>query len=449
MKKQCPSWLNSCIFYQIYPQSFYDSNGDGIGDIPGIIEKLDYIKSLGCDAIWLNPCFVSPFNDAGYDVADYYKVASRYGKNADLKRLFKTAHKKGFRVCLDFVPGHTSIEHPWFKESSRAEKNKYSNRYIWTDSPWGWDDPQSSGGLKTIHGYGNRNGAYITNFFWSQPALNYGFAKPDPKMTWQLPVDHTDCKATGNELRKIMRYWLDMGADGFRVDMAGALVKGDTDYKATIALWQPIAKMMEKDYPEAVLIAEWFSPPDAIDGGFHIDFTPFSGEQSLAMLFRAEKNAQTYPVFFDINLPNSFFAKQGKGDAAKFMNAFVSQNQKIKNRGHIGLYSSNHDFTRISVNRTQKEIELVFVFMLTMPAVPFIYYGDEIGMKYQRNLPSKEGGYERTGSRTPMHWLSDNNAGFSSATADKLYLPVGSEYKKLNVDYQNKIPHSLLNKVRQ
>ncbi len=116
-----PEWLEEAVFYQIYPQSFYDANNDGIGDIRGIIEKLDYIESLGVNAVWLNPCFVSPFLDAGYDVADFYKVAPRYGTNSDLKRLFKKAHRRGIRVCLDLVAGHTSIEHPWFKASCRHE----------------------------------------------------------------------------------------------------------------------------------------------------------------------------------------------------------------------------------------------------------------------------------------------------------------------------------------
>ena len=126
-------WLKDTVFYEIYPQSFNDTNGDGIGDIPGITEKLDYIKSLGCNALWINPCYDSPFKDAGYDVRDYKKVAPRYGTNEDLYHLFEEAHKKGIRVLLDLVPGHTSEEHPWFRESQKVEKNEYSDRFIWTE----------------------------------------------------------------------------------------------------------------------------------------------------------------------------------------------------------------------------------------------------------------------------------------------------------------------------
>ena len=125
-------WLKDAVFYEIYPQSFQDTNADGIGDFQGIIDRLDYIKELGCNAIWMNPCFESPFGDAGYDVSDYYTAAPRYGTNGDLKRLFDEVHKRGMHILLDLVPGHTSVEHPWFKESLKAQKNPYTDRYIWT-----------------------------------------------------------------------------------------------------------------------------------------------------------------------------------------------------------------------------------------------------------------------------------------------------------------------------
>ena len=130
------SWLDDAVFYEIYPQSFLDTNSDGIGDLPGIIARLDYVRELGCNALWLNPCFVSPFGDAGYDVADYCQVAPRYGTNDDLVRLFDEAHARGMHVLLDLVPGHTSIEHPWFRESAKAAPNELSGRYVWTDSVW-------------------------------------------------------------------------------------------------------------------------------------------------------------------------------------------------------------------------------------------------------------------------------------------------------------------------
>ena len=141
-------WLKDAVFYEIYPQSFQDTNADGIGDFQGIIDRLDYIKELGCNAIWMNPCFASPFGDAGYDVSDYYTAAPRYGTNEDLKRLFDEVHKRGMHILLDLVPGHTSVDHPWFKESLKAEKNPYTDRYIWTNNIW--DQPEGIGSIKGI-----------------------------------------------------------------------------------------------------------------------------------------------------------------------------------------------------------------------------------------------------------------------------------------------------------
>src|SRR5215469_18866875 len=167
-----PGWLKNAIFYEIYPQTFYDSNGDGIGDINGIIEKIDYIKELGCNAIWMNPCFDSPFKDAGYDVKDFKKAAPRYGTNDDLKRLFTEAHKRSIKVLLDLVAGHSSEEHEWFIESSKAYPKNHKNRYIWSD--FCFSKPE---GLGYIGGEADRAAVYVTNFFKCQPALNFGFLK--------------------------------------------------------------------------------------------------------------------------------------------------------------------------------------------------------------------------------------------------------------------------------
>ena len=180
-----PDWAKNAVFYQIYPQTFCDSDGDGIGDLQGIISKLDYVKSLGVDAIWFNPFFDSPFNDAGYDIRDYYKIAPRYGTNDDAKRLFEEAHKRGMHVIFDYVISYTAIDHPWFVASQKQEKNKYSNYYIWTETNW-VDPPQEFAG-QFVKGYGQRNGQFMRNFYWCQPALNFGFANPDPEQKWQLP----------------------------------------------------------------------------------------------------------------------------------------------------------------------------------------------------------------------------------------------------------------------
>jgi maltose alpha-D-glucosyltransferase/alpha-amylase len=443
MKRHTPSWLANAFFYEVYPQSFLDTNGDGIGDLPGVIAKLDYIRSLGCDAIWLNPCFESPFGDAGYDISDFYKIASRYGTNADLKRLFKEAHKRGMRVCLDLVAGHTSTEHPWFKASAKATKNEFTNRYVWTDKVFNG----ATAGLNAISGYCEREGKYITNFFHFQPALNYGFAKPDPKQPWQLPVNHPDCLATREEMKKIMRYWLDAGADGFRVDMASSLVKGDMDFKETMKLWAEMRDMYETEYPDAVLIAEWSDPICAIQAGFHIDFLIHFNDPAYTSLFRSEASRDLFGFFADI--PPSFFDQKGKGDIRVFLDYYMKHYRKTRGVGHISIPSGNHDIMRLAEGRTMEELKVAFTFLMTMPGVPYLYSGDEIGMRYVRELVSKEGGYNRTGSRTPMQWTSGKNAGFSTGKTKNLYLPIDPAKDHPTVEAQEKDSDSLLNHVRQ
>jgi maltose alpha-D-glucosyltransferase / alpha-amylase len=444
MQRPTPTWLSSAIFYEIYPQSFRDSNGDGIGDLPGVIEKLDYIQSLGCNAIWLNPCFMSPFGDAGYDVSDFYKVAPRYGTNADLKRLFRESHKRGIKVCLDLVAGHTSSAHPWFQASTRPEKNKYTNWYIWTDN--GWKSPK--GGLSSIKGVYNRNGTYITNFFAFQPALNYGFAHPDPKEPWQLPVNHPDVKAVKREMIKIMRYWLDLGADGFRVDMAASLVKGDTDHKQTMAFWREVRAVYDRDYPEAALIAEWSSPSLAIAAGFHIDFLIHFNTPAYTTLFRHEKKRDAFKMTPESGLGHSFFDRSGRGNIVDFLNIYLEHLAATRGLGFISVPSGNHDLTRLALGRSMAELQVAFTFLMTLPGVPYIYMGDEIGMRHI-DLPSKEGGFGRTGARTPMQWDSGRNAGFSSAVASKLYLPIDPAKNRPTVAGQDRDRNSLLNHIRR
>ena len=443
MQRPTPSWLSTAIFYEIYPQSFRDSNGDGIGDLPGVIEKLDYIQSLGCDAIWLNPCFESPFRDAGYDISDFYKVAPRYGTNADLVRLFREAHNRGMKVCLDLVAGHTSTDHPWFQASARPEKNKYSNWFIWTDS--GWKDPGAP--MSGVKGVYDRDGVFVVNFFAHQPALNYGFANPDPKKPWQLPVNHPDVQAVRREMMKIMRFWLDKGADGFRVDMASSLVKGDTDFRETMAFWREVRAVYDRDYPEAALIAEWSNPALAIAAGFHIDFLIHFNVTAYTTLFRDEAWRDVFHGQPEGG--RSFFDRAGRGDIRRFTDVFLQHYEPTRDSGFISVPSGNHDIGRLSMGRTVAELEVAFAFLLTQPGVPYLYMGDEIGMRQVEGLASKEGGFGRTGARTPMQWDAGKNAGFSKAAAKKLYLPIDPAKDRPTVARQERDAKSLLNHVRR
>ena len=443
MKLPTPAWLSNAIFYEIYPQSFYDTNGDGIGDLPGVIAKLDYIADLGCNAIWLNPCFVSPFGDAGYDVADFYRVAPRYGTNDDLVRLFREARQRGIRVCLDLVAGHTSAEHPWFKESCRHERNKYSNWYVWTDSIWDKGTPA----MPMVNGFAERDGNFLANFFYFQPALNYGFAKPDPERPWQLPVDHPDVLAVRAELKNIMRYWLDLGADGFRVDMAASLVKGDSDFAETMKLWREVRTMFDRDYPDAVLMSEWSDPARAIPAGFHVDFMlAFGNPPAYNALLRRERTRDLDP--YAARDAHSFFDPAGRGNIRDFLDPYLNHYRVTHEIGFITIPSGNHDSTRLAIGRSPRDLLLVFAMILTMPGIPFIYYGDEIGLRQIGGLPSKEGGYSRTGARTPMQWDHSPNLGFSSADAAQLYLPVDAVPDAPTVEAQLVAGDSLLAQIK-
>ena len=364
------TWLDNAIVYEIYPQSFYDTNGDGIGDIPGIIKKLDYIEECGFNAIWLNPINESSFRDAGYDVTDFYKVDPRYGSNDDYRTLCIKAHERGIKVIFDLVAGHTSVDHPWFKESSKQEKNEYTNRYIWADGTF--DNSQG------ISGLGERDANYIQNFFWSQPALNYGYAHPDPKKPWQLPVTHPDCVATKNELKKIIDFWMDMGVDAFRVDLAPSLIKGDTDGSFLNAFWHEIRAHIESRNPNCLLIAEWAKPAEAIRAGFHCDFLLHSGNAAYTTLFRHEEGRNTTKSY----IGHSYFDKEGKGNINDYLDRFLYDYRETFGKGVIGMVTGNHDMPRLAYRRTPEEIKAAMVFLFTMPGVPFVYYGDEIGMDY-------------------------------------------------------------------
>ncbi len=345
-----PNWLNDAVFYEIYPQSFCDTNGDGIGDIEGIISKLDYVKSLGCNAIWLNPIYDSPFMDAGYDVRNYKKVAERYGTNDDLVRLFDEAHKKGHEIT-----------HP----------------------------------------------------------------------EWQLPCDHPDCLATAEAMKDIMRFWLDKGADGFRVDMADSLVKNDDDKIATAKIWRGVRDMLDTEYPNAAMVAEWCNPERAINNaGFHMDFYLDHYGNGYSRLFR-------YGEFGD----QAVFNPNGKGDIKAFADEYLPNYEKTKDNGYISFMTNNHDMPRVTAYLDKEAIKLVNAFIFTMPGVPFLYYGDEIGMRYQKGIVSKEGGYSRTGSRTPMQWNSGKNLGFS--TSDEPYLAVDKSADAPTVENQKDDPDSI------
>ncbi|MBN1402985.1 MAG: hypothetical protein JW942_00775 [Opitutales bacterium] len=404
-----PDWMHNAVFYQIYPQTFCDSDGDGIGDIQGIISKLDYVKSLGVDAIWINPFFESPFRDAGYDISDYYSVATRYGTNEDAKELFEKAHEKGLKVLFDFVASYTSIDHPWFKDSCEPTPNAHSNWYVWTNDTWFAGQQDYTAGF--IQGYCLRNGNYLQNFFWSQPAVNFGYGNIDPQQSaWQLPPDHPDIMALREEMKNVVRFWMSMGADGYRADMASTLVKhDDEDKKYTCAVWNDIRDMLDEEFPGTFTVAEW-EDWTASKAGFNSNFLHWR------------------PQYYDLWFRNedSYFLSAGKGDITRFLSLYLGQREKSGDANYISLTVGNHDLPRINRwGRDRTDLELIQVFAFTMPNVPFIYYGDEIAMRQLDFQSGKEGCYgTRAGARTPMQWAAGPNLGFSTAAPDKLWMPV-------------------------
>jgi maltose alpha-D-glucosyltransferase/alpha-amylase len=441
--RPAPGWLADAIFYQIYPQSFADSNGDGIGDFNGIAERLDHLAWLGVNTVWLNPCFVSPFRDAGYDVADYLNVAPRYGSQDDLAELVAQAGRRGIRVLLDLVAGHTSDQHPWF---TAAVNDPDDDRYIWAPEgrPEGF-----------VSSPGSRPGAYLPNFFDSQPALNFGYARANPAEPWRRPVDAPGPRANRAALRSVMDHWLGLGLAGFRVDMAASLVKDDPDRTETAGIWTELRHWLDGAHPGAVLLSEWGDPEVSVPAGFHTDFFLQFGGTTDGLPLRSLWSNGEGTVNDTWDPLDCFFDASGKGSPRPFVEAWQRASEALGSTGFISLPTANHDFSRLNCGpRTADQLPVAFAFQLTWPTLPAIYYGDEIGMRYLPGLPDKEGSvlgprYNRAGSRTPMQWDDGPNAGFSTAPADHLYLPVDPSPDRPTVAAQHADDTSLLHLVRR
>ncbi|GAA1724607.1 alpha-amylase family glycosyl hydrolase [Isoptericola hypogeus] len=437
--------LGSTVLYQVYPQSFADADGDGVGDLAGVTARLDYLQWLGVGAIWLSPCFVSPFADAGYDVADFLTVAPRYGTNEDMARLTEEAGRRGISVLLDLVAGHTSDQHPWFLASADDPDD---HRYVWSDVPVEGFQP----------GTGRRGGFYRPNFFPVQPALNYGYARPHPDEPWRQPVDAEGPRANRAALREIMAHWFDLGVAGFRVDMAASLVKDDPGLVETGRLWRETRDWLDATYPGRVLVSEWGDPRSAVPAGFHADFfLQFGGEDDgLPLRSLWNNGAGTInPEWGDVP---SWADADARGDARTFVQAWQEATGAIAAAGRggvTGLPTSNHDFTRLVAGaRDAEQARAALVLTLTWPSMPSIYYGDEIGMRYVPGTPTLEGSrlsptYDRAGSRTPMQWGDLPAGAFGPDVAESRYLPQDPDPDRPTVAAQLDDEDSHLHLVRR
>lgn len=502
-----PKWLRDGVIYQVYPSSYKDSDGNGIGDIRGVISELDYIESLGVRAIWFNPLFVSGWIDGGYDVIDFYRVDPRFGTNNDMVELIEKAHAKGIKVMLDLVAGHTSDKHPWFIQSSQDTNLQYSDYYIWSDR---LPDAKAKRDLETMLKDPNymqntigkwmkseypRNKFYMKNFYACQPSLNYGYANPDPSRPWEQGVDAPGPKAVRQELKDIIAFWYGKGVDGFRVDMANSLVKNDKDKKEIMNLWREIREWSDKNYPDHVLMAEWGSPKYCLAAGYNIDMDLNGTKAHNRRMYFDRKHQADGGSYFSLNggqpsvkdlygnawPENKIDSKTTAAEMLKeYYDYFTDCLESTETMGYFATITGNHDHLRINMGarNTPDQLKVMLTWVLTMP-MPILYYGDEIGMRSLVDLPNVEGanhnGKERSGARTPMQWTSGETAGFSTCSPDKLYLPVCTEWSpatsypqyldwkknfeagkvkpiakgEITVESQDKDPESILNWTRE
>lgn len=400
-----------------------DSNNDGIGDLKGIESKLEYVKELGCNAIWLNPFYKSPFLDGGYDISDFFDVDPRFGTIEDFKSLTKKAHELGIKIIVDLVAGHASIYNPDFLRSAEPHRNEKSDLFTWNDSVWEWNP-----NFRLMAGIFQRSGAFLVNFFAHQPAFNYGFYNID--RDWQMSYRDKKTYQARDYMINVMRHWLSLGVDGFRVDMADSLVKNDPEKKGTIEVWKYMFSIIKKEYPDAYFVSEWSNPSQAFEAGFDADFVLDHWDNFYHRLVRSNKNSRGISAF------------NGNNDMEFIINDMRYRfNEGKKYNAYVTLISGNHDSERIANSLSLDKLKMFYLYQFSMPGTPFIYYGDEIMMKTSP-IDSKDGGYQRTGTRTPMIWNDElPNHGFSK-TKEATYLPFFDE-NKLSVEGALKDKNSL------
>jgi glycosidase len=401
-------WWDGAVCYEVFVRSFYDSDGDGIGDIPGLIAKLDYINDgdpttetdLGATCIWLMPIAESP-SYHGYDVADYYTVDQEYGTNDDFKRLIEEAHKRGIRVILDLVLNHTSREHPWFQEALRDPNSPYRDWYLWSN-----DKPRYRGpwGQEVWHASPGGDDYYYGIFWGGMPDLNYR----NPAVT--------------AEAQKITAFWLnEMGADGFRLDAIKHLIENtqvQENTQETYAWLREYRTFIAQTKLDAFTIGEIF-------GG------------------NASNLASYYPdqldSYFQFDVGEKLIAAANVGQAAPFVQAIELANTRLPYQ-RWAPFLTNHDQNRVMtvLGGDLSKMKIAAIALLTLPGLPFIYYGEEIGM-----VGSKPD--ERI--RTPMQWAAEETGGgFTSA---RPWQPFQADYLEVNVAAQDADPDSLLNLYRR
>ena len=437
------NWYQEAIFYELYIRAYNDSNADGHGDFRGAIEKLDHIKSLGVDCIWIMPHYPSPLLDDGYDVADYTNVHPDYGTLADFKAFLEAAHARGLKVVIDIVMNHTSDQHPWFQAARQNRNSPYRDYYVWSDS----DSPYADTRIIFLDTeasnwtYDEVAGQYFWHRFYSnQPDLNY------------------DNPQVHEEMFNAIRFWLDLGIDGFRVDAIPYLYEREgtncENLPETHTFLKKMRRMVDAEYPNTLLIAEANQWPDEL-----LPYFGTANEPEFQMCFH-------FPI-----MPRLYMALK-KGDKTAVVD-MINRTPPIPKGAQWMTFLRNHDELTLEMvtaaerewmwqqyapeprmrlnqgirrrltsllDRDKRKWLLLNGLLLSLPGTPIIYYGDEIGMGDNIWLP------DRHGCRTPMQWNGDKNGGFSEAT--ETYLPINSDYSQLNVAAQENDPDSYLNVLR-
>jgi maltose alpha-D-glucosyltransferase/alpha-amylase len=436
-------WYKDAVIYQLHVRTFCDSNGDGIGDFVGMTQRLDYLQELGTNTIWLLPFYPSPLRDDGYDIADYTTVHPSYGTLDDFKAFLTAAHNRGLRVLIEMVMNHTSDQHPWFQEARSSRDNPKRDWYVWSDtdakykgvriifidtelSNWTWDPVSKS--------------YYWHRFFSHQPDLN--FDNPDVfEAMWE-----------------IMRFWLDMGVDGFRLDAVPYLVEREgtscENLPETHAVIKEVRKRLDQFYPGKMLLAEanqwpadvraYFGDGDEFHTAFHFPLMP--------RMFMAVKLEDRKPIIEILDqtppIPESCqwcIFLRNHDELTLEMVTNVERDYMYDEYATDKTMRINLGIRRRlapMMENDRRRIELLNGLLMSMPGTPIIYYGDEIGMGDNIYLG------DRNGVRTPMQWNGGTNAGFSFADPERLYSPLISNsvygYQVVNVDSQRRFSHSLL-----
>jgi len=447
-----PEWFKRAVFYEVLVRSFKDSDGDGAGDLRGLTEKLDYLQWLGVDCLWLPPFYPSPLRDGGYDVSDYKDVLPELGTLEDFSRFVRVAHERGMRVIVDFVMNHTSDQHAWFQSSRADPDGPFGDFYVWADDDTGYPDARiifvdtetSNWTFDPV-----RRQYFWHRFFSHQPDLNY------------------DNPAVGEAMTDALRFWLDVGIDGFRLDAVPYLYEEEgtncENLPQTHAFLKQVRKMIEDEYPDTVLLCEanqW--PADVVE--YFGDFAAGGDECHMAFhfpvmprIFMAVRRESRYPISEIMAqtpvLPSScqwgiFLRNHDEltlemvtDDERDYMWTEYAKDPRMK--ANIGIRRRLAPLLENDTNRT----ELFTALLLSLPGSPVLYYGDEIGMGDNIWLG------DRDGVRTPMQWTPDRNAGFSTADPGRLTLPVVMDavygYQVTNVEAQSTNTSSLLHWTRR